>query len=74
MEEKIKVLYVDDEENNLLSFKAVFRIKYKVFTAISAKIGLEILEQNPDIQVVITDQRMPDITGVEFLKLMIEKF
>lgn len=73
MEEKVKVLYVDDEDNNLLSFKAVFRMKYKVFTAISAHLGLEILDENPDIQVVITDQRMPDITGVEFLKMMIEK-
>ncbi len=73
MEQKIKLLYVDDEENNLLSFKAVFRIKYKVFTAISAMDALQILDENPDIQVVITDQRMPDITGVEFLKMLIEK-
>ncbi|MCG9879186.1 MAG: response regulator [Bacteroidia bacterium] len=73
MEKKIKILYVDDEENNLLSFKACFRIKYDVYLAISAQVGLEILEKHPDIQVVITDQRMPDTTGVEFLQLLIEK-
>jgi response regulator RpfG family c-di-GMP phosphodiesterase len=73
MDSKIKVLYVDDEENNLMSFKACFRIKYEVHIAISAIVALEILDKHPDIQVVITDQRMPDITGVEFLKMMLEK-
>ncbi len=73
MDSKIKVLYVDDEENNLMSFKACFRIKYEVHIAISATVALEILDKHPDIQVVITDQRMPDITGVEFLKMMLEK-
>jgi response regulator RpfG family c-di-GMP phosphodiesterase len=74
MGNKIKILYVDDEENNLLSFKACFRIKYEVFLAISAKVGLEILDNHQEIQVVITDQRMPDTTGVEFLQLLIEKY
>lgn len=71
---KTKILYVDDEENNLVSFKACFRIKYDVYIAISAHVALEILDKNPDIQVVITDQRMPEITGVEFLKLLIDKY
>lgn len=73
MDSKVKILYVDDEENNLMSFKACFRIKYQVFTAIGASTALEILDKNPDIQVVITDQRMPEVTGVEFLKIMVEK-
>ncbi len=72
MDTKIKVLYVDDEENNLMSFKACFRIKYQVFTAISAHAALEVLDQHPDIQVVITDQRMPEVTGVEFLKTLVD--
>jgi len=70
--EKIKVLYVDDEENNLISFKATFRIKYQVFTAISAAEAVKILDSN-DIQIIITDQRMPEITGVEFLESILEK-
>jgi response regulator RpfG family c-di-GMP phosphodiesterase len=73
MDTKIKVLYVDDEENNLMSFKACFRIKYNVFIAISAAAALEILNNNPDIQVVITDQRMPEVTGVEFLQTLVDK-
>jgi response regulator RpfG family c-di-GMP phosphodiesterase len=67
-EKKIKVLYVDDEENNLFSFKAVFRLNYQIYTAISGSKALEILNENPDIEVILTDQRMPEMTGVEFLK------
>lgn len=71
--DKISILYVDDEENNLISFKATFRLKYKVFTAISGADAIEILEKNL-IHVIITDQRMPNMTGVEFLEKVIEKF
>jgi response regulator RpfG family c-di-GMP phosphodiesterase len=67
-EEKIKVLYVDDEENNLFSFKAAFRLNYKIYTAISGPQAIHMLNENPDIEVVLTDQRMPEMTGVEFLK------
>jgi response regulator RpfG family c-di-GMP phosphodiesterase len=71
--DKISILYVDDEENNLISFKATFRLKYKVFTAISGSDAIEILEKNL-VHVIITDQRMPNMTGVEFLEKVIEKF
>lgn len=64
--DKISILYVDDEENNLISFKATFRLKYKVYTATSGAEAIEILEKNL-IHVIITDQRMPNMTGVEFL-------
>lgn len=68
---KISVLYVDDEENNLFSFKATFRMKYNVYTAISGKEAIEILQKTP-IEIIITDQRMPEMTGVEFLEKVIE--
>ena len=68
---KISILYVDDEENNLLSFKATFRLKYKVLTAISGNDALEILKKKP-IDIIITDQRMPEMTGVEFLEKAME--
>lgn len=71
--DKITILYVDDEENNLISFKATFRLKYKVFTAISGADAIKILEDNV-VHVIITDQRMPNMTGVEFLEKVIEKF
>lgn len=69
-EEKIRILYVDDEENNLQAFKATFRRDYKIFLAISAKEGAEILEKE-EIDIIITDQRMPEKTGVEFLESII---
>jgi response regulator RpfG family c-di-GMP phosphodiesterase len=69
-EEKIKILYVDDEENNLQAFKATFRRDYKIFIAISAKEGEEILSKEK-VDIIITDQRMPEKTGVEFLESII---
>ena len=72
-DKKISILYVDDEENNLFSFKAVFRVKYQVYTAISGDEALKILAEKP-IEIIITDQRMPNMTGVEFLEKVIEKF
>lgn len=64
------LLYVDDETNNLISFKATFRQHYTVHIAQSAQEGLEILKNNP-IQTIITDQRMPEVTGVQFLEQVI---
>jgi signal transduction histidine kinase len=65
----ISVLYIDDEEHNLLSFKASFRRNYKVFTASSSAEGLGILNDN-EIHVVIADQRMPQSTGVDFFNIV----
>jgi DNA-binding NtrC family response regulator len=63
----IGVLYVDDEVNNLNSFKAAFRRDFEIFTASSAKEGRKILDSQ-EIGVIITDQRMPGMTGIEFLE------
>src|SRR5574344_479018 len=60
------ILYVDDEEINLRLFKATFRRDYNILTATSAKEGLEKLAKNT-VDLVITDQRMPEVNGVEFL-------
>lgn len=72
-EKKINVLFVDDEESNLFSFKANFRIRYNVFTAISGEAALKLLETQP-VEVIITDQRMPGMTGVELLGQIVEKY
>jgi len=72
--EGITVLYIDDEMNNLVSFKAAFRSDYLIFLANSTSEADEILINNPQIQIVISDQRMPDITGVEFLESVKEKY
>lgn len=65
--EKIRVLYIDDEVNNLTAFKANFRRIYEVYTAESALDGHRILNE-ADIHVIITDQRMPNMTGIQFLE------
>jgi class 3 adenylate cyclase len=67
LKDVFNVLYVDDEENNLNSFRAALRRHYNIFTAIGGEEGMEILRKN-DIHVVVTDQRMPDMTGVQFLQ------
>jgi response regulator RpfG family c-di-GMP phosphodiesterase len=66
-EDKYSVLYVDDEENNLIVFKSAFRRNYNIYTALSAEAAQEILREN-SVAVIITDQRMPVTTGVEFLQ------
>lgn len=67
------VLYVDDEVHNLNAFKASFRRKFNIFTANSAVEGRQILESE-DIHVIVTDQRMPITTGIEFLESIIPDF
>lgn len=73
IEEKLPLLYVDDEPNNLRSFKAAFRRDFTVFTAESGAEGRKILEQE-SISIVLTDQRMPFMTGVEFLESIVNEF
>ena len=46
MPEKIKILYVDDEENNLNSFRAYFRKEYNIYTALNVFEAFEILQNN----------------------------
>ena len=65
---KIKVLYIDDEQNNLVSFKASFRFDYNIFIANNTVEALERLQENPDISVILSDQKMPGMTGVEFFE------
>lgn len=67
-DKKIKVLFLDDEPNNLISFKASFRFDYKVFVANTSDEAMEHLEKHPDISVILSDQKMPGKTGVEFFE------
>lgn len=71
--QQVNILYVDDEIHNLNAFKAAFRRNFNVLTAASAIEALEILKSNP-IHLIVTDQRMPVMTGIEFLESIIEKY
>lgn len=71
---KQPILCVDDENDNLDALERIFRSKYKVLRANSGTEALKLLDQYPDpVPVIITDQRMPQMTGVEFLEKSIEK-
>ncbi len=70
---KYSVLYVDDEESNLRIFKNTFRFDYKVLTAFSGNEGLRVLKEK-DIDLIITDQRMPKMTGVQFLEKVAKEY
>ena len=62
------ILLVDDEANILAALKRVFRQDgYHILTAGSGAEGLEVLKQN-QVDVIVSDQRMPNMTGVEFLR------
>lgn len=66
------ILYVDDEEENLSGFRFSFRKEYRILTAISGQEALSILKEQHEagdpVALVITDQRMPQMTGVVLLE------
>lgn len=75
MRNNITVLYVDDEDINLLVFEKNFEDKFSVITALSGQDGLTKLNQHSDeIAVVISDMKMPLMNGVEFIKKAHEDF
>jgi formate hydrogenlyase transcriptional activator len=65
------LLYVDDEEDNLIAFRNIFRREYTVVTATSGEEGLRVLKQQ-EVHVILSDQRMPGMSGVEFLRLSLQ--
>lgn len=68
MNGKPKILYVDDERLNLDLFEINFSNKYEVFTAENGLKGLNLVDNNPDIMVVLSDMKMPGLSGIEFIK------
>lgn len=68
---RYSILYVDDERNNIIVFKNAFFRHYNIFTALSGEEGLEIIKKN-EIHLVITDQKMAGMSGVEFLENVVE--
>lgn len=72
--EKIKVLYIDDEQNNLNGFKATFRFDYTIYIAANIPQAYEYLKAHTDIRIILCDQRMPDKTGVQFFEEMRDEY
>ena len=68
MKKRITLLYVDDEEINLTLFEMQFQIIYSIITATSGKEGIQKLNKyKDDIIVVISDMRMPNMDGIDFI-------
>lgn len=67
------ILYVDDEASNLVVFESAFEDEYDVHVASSGAEALEVL-RSESIQLVITDMRMPGMSGVELLEAMVPDF
>ncbi len=64
-----KILVVDDEPDNLDLLDRVLSPTYQVLRASSGQEALQILSQEQDVAVIVSDQRMPKMTGTEFLSL-----
>jgi len=72
--DRINILYLDDEINNLQSFKAKFRKDYSIFLANNTIEAYQILENDFNIHIIISDQRMPDLSGVDFFASIISQY
>lgn len=68
METRPKILYVDDEEINLQIFELYFEDKYEIHTAEDGIQALDILDRHVDINIVVSDMRMPIMNGIEFIE------
>lgn len=69
----IHILYIDDEIHNLNAFKASFRRLYTIFTASSAEEAEKVLEKE-EVHIIISDQRMPRMTGIEFFESILDRY
>jgi CheY-like chemotaxis protein len=69
-----RILVVDDEEAILETMTFTFQDDYEVYTATDARGALELLEQKQPIAAVLTDQRMPHMTGVEFVTEVFRRY
>jgi two-component system, sensor histidine kinase and response regulator len=73
--QKQTILCVDDEIDNVQALERIFRPKFNVLKATSGSQALDILDQHRGpVACIITDQRMPTMTGVEFLAKTIDKY
>jgi YesN/AraC family two-component response regulator len=69
----IEILYVDDEVINLNLFEYSFRKDFVIHTSLSAEDGLRKLEK-ASIDVLISDLKMPNMNGIEFIRLVRKKY
>ena len=66
MSEKATILYVDDESMNLMLFKRLFKDHFTILSAESGNEGLEVLASEKEVKAVVSDMKMPGMSGLEF--------
>lgn len=71
---KAKMLVVDDEPDNLDLLYRTFRRDFQVLKAESGIQALEVLATEGEVAVIISDQRMPEMKGTEFLSKTVPQF
>ncbi|NJO77848.1 MAG: SpoIIE family protein phosphatase [Cyanobacteria bacterium RM1_2_2] len=71
---RLKLMVVDDEADNLDLLHRTFRRDFEVFKADSGLAALQVLEEQGEMAVIISDQRMPRMNGTEFLSRAVERF
>ena len=64
---KTKILYVDDESINLRLFNMSFKSDFEIYTAKSGEEALQLIHETPVFDIIVSDQRMPGISGTEFM-------
>lgn len=73
MEGKYRILYVDDEEDNLAVFKSYFRNYYEITTALNGKEAIQMLE-NQRVDLILSDHRMPGMSGVDMFETIQKRY
>ena len=68
------ILFVDDEEMAVVTFKHLFKNDFTIYTASNGEEALHFLSTHPEIALIVTDQRMPKMTGLELLIHVSEKY
>jgi serine phosphatase RsbU (regulator of sigma subunit)/FixJ family two-component response regulator len=71
---KLRLMVVDDESDNLDLLYRTFRREFEVFRADSGVKALQILEQEGEMSIIISDQRMPRMSGTEFLSRTVQQY
>ena len=74
MSKKHTILYVDDESVNLMLFEITFQDRFNILLAESGTDGLKIFDQNPKIDVIVSDMKMPGMNGLEFIQTVKNKY
>ncbi|MHB8482090.1 MAG: ATP-binding response regulator [Nitrospiria bacterium] len=70
---KYPLLFVDDEDLAVSSLKNYFEKEFTIYTATKGDQALDLIDRHPEIVLILTDQRMPGMTGVQLLKQVMDK-